>query len=306
MAGANVHELLGVLRVDERSRTTLGCPIRHLRVGGLASFLSPQPRRLVERRALVRRSWARAAPDRIVAQLQPRRLSAARALSSFRRPGARAPSRRWSGQREAICLAGNRARPVARFLRRAEPLLSTGSSAVIRFAAIAAAGLVAAACGTGSDSTPRQAASGSESDYAALRHRMVAEQLAPPRRDIVHPGVLRVMGEVARHEFVPDDVRSQAYEDTTLPIGYDQTISQPYIVAFMTAALDPKPTDRVLEIGTGSGYHAAVISRLVAEVYTIEIVEPLASRATATLARLGYTNVHVRAGDGYRGWPDEA
>jgi protein-L-isoaspartate(D-aspartate) O-methyltransferase len=91
-----------------------------------------------------------------------------------------------------------------------------------------------------------------------------------------------------------------------LPIGYDQTISQPYIVAFMTGQLDPQPMDRVLEIGTGSGYQAAVLAQLVAEVYTIEIVEALAQRAEADLKRLGYTNIHVRAGDGCQGWPEAA
>jgi protein-L-isoaspartate(D-aspartate) O-methyltransferase len=97
-----------------------------------------------------------------------------------------------------------------------------------------------------------------------------------------------------------------AYEDGPLPIGHGQTISQPYVVAFMTAALDPKPTDRVLEIGTGSGYQAAVLAGLVAEVFSIEIVEPLARRAEADLKRLGYGNVKVRSGDGYLGWPGEA
>jgi protein-L-isoaspartate(D-aspartate) O-methyltransferase len=91
-----------------------------------------------------------------------------------------------------------------------------------------------------------------------------------------------------------------------LPIGYGQTISQPYIVAFMTQQLAPKPTDRVLEIGTGSGFQAAVLGQLVREVYTIEIVEPLAKRAAEVLARLGYTNIHARAGDGFKGWPEAA
>ena len=114
------------------------------------------------------------------------------------------------------------------------------------------------------------------------------------------------MSEVPRHEFIPEPSRSLAYEDMPLPIGYGQTISQPYIVALMTEQLEPKPTDRVLEIGTGSGYQAAVLARLVAEVYTMEIIEPLAQRAEADLKRLGCTNVHVRAGDGYQGWPEAA
>jgi len=135
---------------------------------------------------------------------------------------------------------------------------------------------------------------------------MVREQLEPPGRGITNRRVLEVMGEVPRHEFVPPDLRPHAYEDRPLPIGHNQTISQPFIVAFMTEKLEPLPDDRVLEVGTGSGYQAAVLADLVAEVYSIEIVEALAERAAADLARLGYTNVHVRAGDGYQGWPDAA
>jgi len=135
---------------------------------------------------------------------------------------------------------------------------------------------------------------------------MIQEQLLGAGRDITNARVLAVMEKVPRHEFVPEQYRNRAYEDGPLPIGYDQTISQPYIVAFMTEQLDPKPTDRVLEIGTGSGYQAAVLAQLVAEVYTIEIIEPLARRAETDLKRLGYTNIHVRAGDGYQGWPEAA
>ena len=142
--------------------------------------------------------------------------------------------------------------------------------------------------------------------FAPTRSRMVRYQLAETWRPITNAGVLAVMGKVPRHEFVPENVRSRAYDDGPLPIGYDQTISQPYVVAFMTERLEPKPTDRVLEIGTGSGYQAAVLAELVQEVYTIEIVEPLARRAEADLKRLSYTNVTVRAGDGYKGWPDAA
>src|SRR5712692_10208662 len=114
------------------------------------------------------------------------------------------------------------------------------------------------------------------------------------------------MAKVPREEFVPQEARVEAYEDGPLPIGYDQTISQPYIVAFMTEQLRLKPSDRVLEIGTGSGYQAAILAELAAEVYTIEIIEPLAKNAEATLQRLGYENVHVKVGDGYKGWPEEA
>jgi len=135
---------------------------------------------------------------------------------------------------------------------------------------------------------------------------MIQEQLVGAGRNITNARVLAVMEKVPRHEFVPEEYRDRAYEDRALPIGYDQTISQPYVVAFMTEQLDPKPTDRVLEIGTGSGYQAAVLAQLVAEVHTIEIIEPLAKRAEADLKRLGYTNIHVRAGDGSQGWPEAA
>jgi protein-L-isoaspartate(D-aspartate) O-methyltransferase len=135
---------------------------------------------------------------------------------------------------------------------------------------------------------------------------MVREQLAGTGRGITNARVLAAMGRVPRHELVPEQFRRHAYDDGPLPIGHDQTISQPYIVAFMTEQLEPKPTDRVLEVGTGSGYQAAVLSELVKEVYTIEIIKPLAQRAEADLKRLSCTNVHVRAGDGYQGWPEAA
>jgi protein-L-isoaspartate(D-aspartate) O-methyltransferase len=141
-------------------------------------------------------------------------------------------------------------------------------------------------------------------DFTKGRMQMVREQLE--EREIRDPRVLQAMREIPRHELVPDDVRPLAYADRPLPIGHGQTISQPYIVGFMTEQLAPRKTDRVLEIGTGSGYQAAVLSKLVAEVYTIEIVKPLATRAAADLRRLGFSNVHVRAGDGYKGWPEHA
>ena len=139
-------------------------------------------------------------------------------------------------------------------------------------------------------------------DAAVEREAMVATQIAA--REVRDPRVLAAMRAVPRHEFVPAEVRAHAYADSPLPIGHGQTISQPYIVAFMTEQLALKPTQRVLEIGTGSGYQAAVLAKLVAEVFTIEIVEPLAKRAAADLARLGFKNVRVRAGDGYQGWPE--
>ena len=141
-------------------------------------------------------------------------------------------------------------------------------------------------------------------DRDAERRRMVDTQLAA--RDIRSARVLDAMRTVPRHLFVPEPERSAAYADSPLPIGYDQTISQPYIVAFMTQALEIAPGDRVLEIGTGSGYQAAVLGVLAKEVFTIEIVAPLAERARATLARLGYRNIHVRTGNGYLGWPEHA
>src|ERR1035437_10065832 len=138
--------------------------------------------------------------------------------------------------------------------------------------------------------------------YAIARERMVTEQLVRHGRDITNGQVLAAMGSVPRHEFVPEPLRADAYADGPLPIGHSQTISQPFIVAFMTERLEPKPTDRVLEIGTGSGYQAAVLAGLVAEVYTIERISDLAQRAAADLKRLGCPNVHTRSGDGYQGW----
>ncbi len=139
---------------------------------------------------------------------------------------------------------------------------------------------------------------------APARRRMVEEQLAA--RGIEDARVLAAMGKVPRHALVPADVRAQAYADSPLPIGGGQTISQPYIVAYMTEQLALKGGARVLEVGTGSGYQAAILGELAAEVYTIEIVPALARRAAADLARLGYRNVVVREGDGYRGWPEKA
>jgi protein-L-isoaspartate(D-aspartate) O-methyltransferase len=141
-------------------------------------------------------------------------------------------------------------------------------------------------------------------DLASERQRMVREQLMP--RGVREERVLAAISKVPREEFVPQDSRAASYTDQPLPIGYGQTISQPYIVAFMTEQLRPKPSDRVLEIGTGSGYQAAVLAELVSEIYSIEIVEPLAKTAEATLQRLGYKNVHVKVGDGYKGWPEHA
>ncbi len=141
-------------------------------------------------------------------------------------------------------------------------------------------------------------------DYGKRRESMVATQLQS--RDIRNSQVLEAMREVPRHLFVPEAVRHMAYNDSPLPIGLNQTISQPYIVALMTQLAEPRPEDRAFEVGTGSGYQAAVLSRLVSEVYTIEIIPELANQARSVLEGLAYDNVHVRAGDGYAGWPEKA
>ena len=140
--------------------------------------------------------------------------------------------------------------------------------------------------------------------YEAVRQRMVRVDIEA--RGVHSAIVLEAMRSTSRHLFVPAPLRYLAYADRPLPIGHGQTISQPYVVAFMTELLDPQPHHRVLEIGTGCGYQAAVLSRLVKAVYSIEIVPELARDSAALLKQLGYDNVLVRAGDGYQGWPDEA
>jgi protein-L-isoaspartate(D-aspartate) O-methyltransferase len=138
----------------------------------------------------------------------------------------------------------------------------------------------------------------------AMRLEMVRTQIEA--RGVQDERVLGAMRKVPRHEFVPPVEKLLAYADTPLPIGHGQTISQPYIVALMTELLKPEPTDKIYELGTGSGYQAAVLGELVREVYTIEIVEPLYQEARERLRKLGYTNVHVRLGDGTKGWPEAA
>lgn len=142
-----------------------------------------------------------------------------------------------------------------------------------------------------------------DADYQRQRFALVDRELAGEVRDA---RVLAAMRAVPRHEFVPSALRSQAYLNAPLPIGEDQTISQPLVVALMSEALGLQGAEKVLEIGTGSGYQAAVLSPLAREVYTIEIIDSLAKRATDTLRRLGYENVRVRSGDGYAGWPEHA
>jgi protein-L-isoaspartate(D-aspartate) O-methyltransferase len=161
--------------------------------------------------------------------------------------------------------------------------------------------LLIAAAGIGLSCQPAQT---QVADFATQRQRMVKEQIV--MRGLVTERVLSALRKVPREQFVPVEYRAESYSDKALPIGYDQTISQPFIVAFMTEELQPQPTDRVLEVGTGSGYQAAILAELVTAVYTIDIIEPLAKSAEATLLRLGYKNVHVRTGDGYKGWPEHA
>jgi protein-L-isoaspartate(D-aspartate) O-methyltransferase len=155
--------------------------------------------------------------------------------------------------------------------------------------------------------------SGAQDRYAAQRARMVAEIAAMARetggytgRPTFSEAVMNAMGRVPRHRFVPSLYESLAYENRALPIGEGQTISQPFLVALMTDFLDPRPGHTVLEVGTGSGYQAAILAELVAKVYTIEIVEPLGRRAMQLLQQLGYRNLQVRIGDGYNGWPEAA
>ena len=143
-----------------------------------------------------------------------------------------------------------------------------------------------------------------QNNYTDQREHMIKTQLES--RGIHDHATLRAMHQVQRHEFVPSIMKKYAYDDRPLPIGNDQTISQPYIVAYMTQELELQPEHHVLEIGTGSGYQAAVLATMVDSVYTIEIVEPLGIVADKLLHRLGYKNVIVRIGDGYHGWPDKA
>ncbi|MBM4184348.1 MAG: protein-L-isoaspartate(D-aspartate) O-methyltransferase [Gemmatimonadetes bacterium] len=143
-----------------------------------------------------------------------------------------------------------------------------------------------------------------DADFALARQAMVAEQIEA--RGVTDPRVLRAMASVPRHEFVPSEYRERSYEDRPLPIGLGQTISQPYIVALMSELVAAEPSDRILEVGTGSGYQAAVASEIAAEVYSIELIPELASSAAERLRRLEVANVTVRAGDGYLGWPEHA
>ena len=175
-----------------------------------------------------------------------------------------------------------------------------------RFALMAAfwlSGMTLLRCAPAGEAPRSRAGSDAESVWAKRRLELVDRDLAP---EIDDPRVLAAMRKVPRHLFVPEELREFAYENRPLPIGEDQTISQPFVVALMTHLLKLEKGSRVLEIGTGSGYQAAILAELTSEVYTIEILEPLARRAAATLAELGYDKVHVRVGDGYRGWTEAA
>ena len=171
---------------------------------------------------------------------------------------------------------------------------------MLAFALLLLCSFLLLSCGSGTlDGNPM-----GQDEASQQREEMVESQLKG--RDIQNDLVLEAMKRVPRHLFMPPEVRQYAYIDRPVPIGEGQTISQPYIVALMTQTVDPKPQDRALEVGTGSGYQAAVLAELVEEVYTIEIIPVLAQRAGQTLSGLGYDNVEVRQGDGYQGWPEKA
>ena len=144
----------------------------------------------------------------------------------------------------------------------------------------------------------------SRAAFDAARNKMVDDEIVAA--GVKNPRVIQAMRNTPRHEFVSLNQRKNAYFDMALPIGEGQTISPPFVVAYMTETIDPQPGDNVLEIGTGSGYQAAVLAKLVREVYTIEIVDTLGHKAEKTLERLHYDNVHVKVGDGYQGWPEHA
>jgi protein-L-isoaspartate(D-aspartate) O-methyltransferase len=156
----------------------------------------------------------------------------------------------------------------------------------------------------GCNGAARDMTAGKPDDPAAAREAMVAQQIAG--RGLHDERVLRAMRTVPRHEFVPSELQQHAYEDHPLPIGHGQTISQPYVVAFMSGLAAVRPGTRVLEVGTGSGYQAAVLAELGADVYSIEILAPLSVQAARDLARTGYERVHLRVGDGHEGWPEAA
>lgn len=164
--------------------------------------------------------------------------------------------------------------------------------------------LISIVCSVPQFDVMQPAFSQSNAYFREKRNEMVSRYIEG--EGIKNQRVLSSMRQVPRHEFVDPSTKNRAYQDTALPIGYKQTISPPFVVAYMTETIDPQPDDKVLEIGTGSGYQAAVLSGLVKDVYTIEIVEGLGKKAASRLKRLKYRNIHTRIGDGYLGWPEEA
>jgi protein-L-isoaspartate(D-aspartate) O-methyltransferase len=172
----------------------------------------------------------------------------------------------------------------------------------VRAASWAAISLLLVFC-AGATENPKPEETG-ETGFEAARFRMVREDIS--RRGVSDPAVLGALRSVPRHRFMRESLAAQAYADRPLPIAHGQTISQPYIVALMTQLAELEPGDRVLEVGTGSGYQAAVIAEIVEQVYSIEILEELSRSATSLLGSLGYDNIRTRVGDGYRGWPEEA
>ena len=214
--------------------------------------------------------------------------------------GVRAGSRRSRARRGAPGVATSAGNRVAGRWRRLHAVFRRRAARGLRFGVAAFAVLAVAAPAPSSQE---------RAGFAELRRRMVRDTIAEPRDGrppVRDDRVISAMEKVERHLFVPEDVRDWAYRDSPLRIGWRQTISQPYIVALMTELAEPDPEDRVLEVGTGSGYQAAVLAEIVEHVYTIEIVEPLGLRAAAALDAAGYENVTTRIGDGYAGWPDEA
>lgn len=183
--------------------------------------------------------------------------------------------------------------------KRMTPGTRSSMTGAVRLAALVSIALLVAGA-TGPVAAPQD----HPADRSDERRRMVEQQIES--REIRDPRVLDAMRLVPRHRFVPDQLQDEAYSDTPLPIGLDQTISQPYIVAYMTEALQLAPTATVLEIGTGSGYQAAVLSEIARQVYSVEIVPALAERSQRILTELGYENIQLRQGDGYRGWPEAA
>ena len=200
-------------------------------------------------------------------------------------------------------MTGTRTRDEARPLRRRARAwrITVSAAVVLAIASLVALGWQVSARARSPLVTAEQPGGDA---WAGARAEMVRAQISA--RGVKSPAVLAALERVPRHLFVPEDLREVAYEDRPLPIGHEQTISQPYIVGLMTELLELDGDDKVLEIGTGSGYQAAVLAEIARVVYTIEIVAPLADESRARLAELGYENVLVRTGDGYRGWPEQA